>query len=143
MIVEDINDQTHFTDADFVFPGTFFGTWIPRTTNAHLGIHAAILASELKKEGAVAVCAVLRDGKDHRTDKYEQEWNGFWRFHNLMQFADTFIAVSSVGMSRMDYLALPALSNGASDLATPLTTSVNEWDAIKGILFDDEAKSIC
>lgn len=77
MIVEDINDQTHFTDADFVFPGTFFGTWIPRTTNAHLGIHAAILASELKKEGAVAVCAVLRDGKDHRTDKYEQEWNGF------------------------------------------------------------------
>lgn len=60
-----------------------------------------------------------------------------------MQFADTFIAVSSVGMSRMDYLALPALSNGASDLATPLTTSVNEWDAIKGILFDDEAKSIC
>ena len=141
MIVEDINDQTHFTDADFVFPGTFFGTWIPRTTNAHLVIHAAIPASELKKEGAVAVCTVLRDGKDHRTDKYEQEWNGFWRFHNLMQFADTFIAVSSVGMSRMDYQDLPALSNGAFDLTTPLTTSVNEWDAIKEILFDDEAKA--
>lgn len=141
MIVEDINDQTHFTDADFVFPGTFFGTWIPRMTNAHLVIHAAILASELKKEGAVAVCAVLKDEKDHRTDKYEQEWNGFWRFHNLMQFADTFIAVSSVGVSRMDYLALPALANETCDLAEPPTTSVNEWDAIKEILFDNEAKA--
>ena len=58
-----------------------------------------------------------------------------------MQFADTFIAVSSVGVSRMDYLALPALANETCDLAEPPTTSVNEWDAIKEILFDNEAKA--
>ena len=81
MIVDAVNEQTHFTDADFVFPGTVFGSWIPRNSNAHLAIHSAILASELKAEGDVAVCAVLNDEKDHRADKYEQEWNGFWRFH--------------------------------------------------------------
>ena len=81
IIVDAVNEQTHFTDADFVFPGTVFGSWIPRNSNAHLAIHSAILASELKAEGAVAVCAVLNDEKDLRTDKYEQEWNGFWRFH--------------------------------------------------------------
>ena len=58
-IVKAVNDQTHFTNANFVFPGTIFGSWIPRTSNAHLAIHSAILASELKAEGAVAVCAVL------------------------------------------------------------------------------------
>lgn len=74
MIVKAVNDQTHFTNADFVFLGTIFGSWIPRTSNAHLAIHSAILASELKAGGAVAVCAVLNDEKDRRTDKYEQEW---------------------------------------------------------------------
>ncbi len=48
MIVKAVNDQTHFTNADFVFLGTIFGSWIPRTSNAHLAIHSAILASELK-----------------------------------------------------------------------------------------------
>ncbi len=81
MIVKAVNDQTHFTNANFVFLGTIFGSWIPRTSNAHLAIHSAILASELKAEGAVAVCAVLNDEKDRRTDKYEQEWNGLWRFY--------------------------------------------------------------
>ena len=124
-----------------MFPGTVFGSWIPRNSNAHLAIHSAILASELKTEGAVAVCAVLNDEKDHRTDKYEQEWNGFWRFHNLMQFSEEFIAVSSTGMSRMDYLTLPVSVNAVSDLATSIVATDDAWDAIKEILFDDDAKA--
>lgn len=58
-IVKAVNDQTHFTNANFVFPGTIFGSWIPRTSNAHLAIHSAILASELKAEGAVAVLSLI------------------------------------------------------------------------------------
>ena len=141
IIVDAVNEQTHFTDADFVFPGTVFGSWIPRNSNAHLAIHSAILASELKAEGAVAVCAVLNDEKDHRTDKYEQEWNGFWRFHNLMQFSDEFIAVSSTGMSRMDYLALPVSVNAVSDPVVPVTEVDDAWDAIIELMFDDDAKA--
>ena len=58
-----------------------------------------------------------------------------------MQFTDEFIAVSSTGMSRMDYLALPASLNAVSDLATPIAATDDAWDAIKKILFDDDAKA--
>ena len=141
MVVKAVNDQTHFAKGDFVFPETIFGSWIPRSSNAHLAIHAAILASELKTEGAVAVCAVLNDEKDSRTDKYEQEWNGLWRFYNLMQFSDEFIAVSSVGMSRMDYLALPVAIHADADTAAPETAVGDAWNAIQELLFDDDAKA--
>lgn len=140
-IMDAVNEQTHFTNADFVFPGTFYGSWIPRNSNAHLVIHAGIVATELKKDGAVTVCAVLKDEKDNRTDKYEQEWNGLWRFYNLMQFSDVFIAVSSTGMEKMDYFALPVtneanVSTGAFDGVVD-----NEWNSIKELLFDDDAKT--
>ncbi len=141
VIVRTVNEQTHFSTIDFAFPGTIFGSWIPKSSNAHLSIYAAIPASELKSEGAVAVCAVLNDEKDHRTDKYEQEWNGFWRFCNLMQFSNVFMAVSSVGISRMDYLALPVAVNAGSNLAASEVTVDDAWDAIKDLLFDDDAKT--
>ncbi len=140
-IVKAVNEQTHFTTVDFAFSGIVFGSWIPRSSNAHLSIYAAIPAAELKSEGTVAVCAVLNDEKDHRTDKYEQEWNGFWRFCNLMQFSNEFMAVSSVGISRMDYLALPVSVNAVADLAASEVTVDDAWDAIKELLFDDDAKT--
>lgn len=101
--------------------------------------NAPISLSELKAEGAVAVCAVLNDEKDRRTDKYEQEWNGLWRFYNVMQFSDEFIAVSSVGMSHMDYLALPVAINADSDIVAPVAAVDDAWNAIKELLFDDDA----
>lgn len=139
--VETVNDQTHFTDADFIFPGTVYGSWIPRNFNAHLAIHSGIIATALKTEGDVAVCTVLNDEKNSRTDKYEQEWNGFWRFYNLMQFSDEFIAVSSTGISRMDYLALPVAVNAVTDPVAADNVIDVAWDAIKEILFDDDAKA--
>lgn len=106
-IIDEVSYQTHFTYVDFVFPGTAFGKWIPRSSNAHLQIYAGIIAGELKKQGPVTVCAVLNDEKDQRTDKYENEWNGLWHFTNIMQFSEQFIAVSSTGLQNMNYLALP------------------------------------
>lgn len=139
--IDAVNEQTHFTDTNFVFPGTVYGSWIPRNTNAHLAIYAGIATASLKEEGAVAVCAVLNDEKDYRTDKYEQEWNGFWNFHNLMQFLEEFIAVSSTGISQMDYLTLPAVASSVSD-AAPATIAVdNAWNVVKDLLFDNDAKA--
>jgi DEAD/DEAH box helicase domain-containing protein len=141
MIVEAVGAQTHFTDIEFVFPGTVYGSWIPRHSNAHLAIYAGIIASALKEEGNVAVCAVLSDEKDSRTDKFEQEWNGFWHFHNLMQFSNKFMAVSSTGMTRMDYLVLPVAVNDVSDSDASGNEVDDAWEAIKEILFDDDAKA--
>lgn len=57
----------------------------------------------------------------------------------MMQFAETFIAVSSVGISHMDYLALPAVC-ADSDVAAMMSEVDDAWSAIKELLFDDDAK---
>lgn len=141
IIVDAVNEQTHFTSAEFAFQSTFYGSWTPRINNSHLKIHAGIVTTEIKKKGAVSVYVVLNDEKDSRTDKYEQEWNGMWRFYNLMQFSDEFITVTSTGMDRMDYLALPVVSTDiyASDVSD--NNLDNTWDSIKEFLFDEDALS--
>ena len=140
-----MDGQTHYTEDDFVQPGTFFGTWIPRSDNTHLYMYAGILAAKMKadRNAAVSVCAVLDDRKDSRTDKYEQEWNGFWQFSNLMQFDEQFIAVCYTGLDNQTYSALPKgkVETAAEDVA-PTEVSVEAWDEIKSMLFDDISKSI-
>ncbi len=140
-----VNGQTHYTEDDFVQPGTFFGTWIPRSDNTHLYMYAGILAAKMKadRNAAVSVCAVLDDRKNARTDKYEQEWNGFWQFSNVMQFDDQFIAVCYTGLDNQTYSALPngKVETAAEDVA-PAEVSMEAWEEIKSILFDDISKSI-
>lgn len=58
-----------------------------------------------------------------------------------MQFSDTFMAVSSTGMGRMDYLALPVAVNAVSDPVVTVTIIDDAWDSIKELLFDDDAKA--
>lgn len=137
--IDGVKDQTHFTEMDCKFPGTMFGTWRPRSSSSHLAIYAGSLLERIKNKEPIAVCAVLDDEVDKRTDKYEAEWNGFWNFFNVMQFADEFIGVSSTGLSRMDYLALPTASTDAGSFDDE--GQISSWDAIKGLLFDDEAKA--
>jgi len=83
---------------------------------------------------------VLSDEKELRTDKYEEEWNGFWRFYNLMQFLDEFIAVSSIGMRNGCYYELPIIGDNMSVLADEVPQTDNAWNEIRELLFDDEAK---
>ena len=143
-IVEKAKDQAHYTKTDFTFPGTAFGTWVPRTSDAHLAIYAGILLEQLKAGGAVAVCAVLDDDRRHRSEHYESEWNGLLQFSNVMQFSPEFIALSKVGLEKMEYLALPNESQKA-DIAAPTafdeSSEIAAWKAIKELLFDDDAKS--
>lgn len=140
--VDEVKNQTHYTDADFAFPGTAFGCWVPRSANAHLQIYAGIMVIELKNQGPVSVCAVLNDEKDQRTDKYENEWNGFWHFSNIMQFSDLYIAVSSEGLQNMDYLALPLPTSGDAISDTVEECTTDGWsDLLKSEmaqLFEEE-----
>jgi DEAD/DEAH box helicase domain-containing protein len=141
-IVAPIVEQMNFTDNDFVMPGTFFGSYIPRGTNPHLRIYAGVAAAKMKldRNTPISVCAVLTDDEESRTDKYEQEWNALWQFANLMQFSEEFIAVSSVGLEQQVYYALPIISD---DAATPMQSVSSEdaaWNDVCEMLFDDEAK---
>ncbi len=137
-----VNEEAHFTDSEFSFPGTLFGEWAPRSSQSHFTALAGITQEDLKEKKPVTVCALLQDEEGRRTAKYEQEWNGFWRFFNVMQFGEKFMAVSSVGLAEEKYLALPVPS-ADTEMDTPLieATVGNGWQAIREILFDEESKS--
>ena len=136
-MIEKANDQLHFTESTFVKQGTIFGSWTPRTADVHFYAHAGILASSLRadKSAPVSVCAVLDDLADYRTDKYEAEWNGFWQFFNVLQFAKEFAAICKTGLDAHVYVALPygQATSSAED---------NSRAAVKELLFEEEAKKI-
>lgn len=144
-VIDRVNDLVHFTEDDFVQPGTFFGTWIPRSNNVHFYAYAGILASRMKdeKNAPVSVCAILDDRQQSRTDKYEQEWNGFWRFFNVMQFAKQFVALCNTGIATHTYHSLPY---GQAEMVAgdevPAQQTSSRWDEIMDMLFDEEAITV-
>ena len=91
------------------------------------------------KNALVAVLALLDDRSDSRTDKYEQEWNGFWHFFNVMQFDTQFIAVCNTGLDAHTYVALPyEQTNTLAEDASPAGSCGEGWAEIRELLFDDE-----
>lgn len=140
-VVKNVNNLTNFTDMDFTFPGTMYGTWIPRNSASHLAVYSGITISAMKAKNPASVCAILDDDKDGRTDKFNQEWNGFWRFHNVMQFEETFIAVSATGLKGLGYDALTAALNFEAAPAVHADEAESEWNAVMELLFDDDAKA--
>ena len=144
-MVSRINTQVHITDDEFVQPGTFFGTWIPRSADAHLFVYAGVLVDKMRANNntPVSVCALLDDRADRRTDKYEQEWNGFWQFFNVMQFAKQFAGVSFSGLEAFGYEALSYdQSEMVSEDNAPAQVSTGGWAKIRELLFDDETVQI-
>ncbi|WP_051621960.1 DEAD/DEAH box helicase [Ruminobacter sp. RM87] len=139
------NSQVHFTEEEFVQPGTFFGTWVPRSSDSHFYVYAGILASRMKvdKNSPVTVLALLDDRADSRTDKYEQEWNGFWQFFNVMQFSKSFVAVCSTGLDNHAYIPLPyGQTDTVAEDTAPSEEPEEGWDEIRKMLFDDTVVKI-
>ena len=145
-VMQNVNEQSLFTEADFTFSETAFGTWKPGQENVHLTIYAGVALKEMNT-GAVSVCACLDDKTENRTDHYDKEWNGFWQFANVMQFAEKFIAVSVMGLEKMAYLSLqtetaePVTGTVQGSAGMPESASVEgAWANIIEMLFDEEAK---
>ena len=139
------NRQVHFTEDTFVHPGTFFGSWIPRSTNAHFYAYAGVLSERLQedKNTSISVIALLDDRVTNRTDKYEQEWNGFWQFFNVMQFNKNFVAVCGTGLDNHAYIALPyGQTNSSAEDNMPTSNSGEGWTEIREMLFDEETVKI-
>jgi len=139
-VTENVVSQTHYTDDGFEPDGTIFGTWVPRDENSHLCMYAGVLKDNLRvnRNAPVSVCAILDDRNDLRTDKYEEEWNGFLQFSNVMQFDEKFIAVSYTGLANQSYYKLSNI-DGAEESVDEIPEA---WNEVKELLFDDESKAI-
>lgn len=142
-LIEPIIEILDMRSSSFELTDTMFGKWSPRTTNTHLNILAGIPMSELQKyksKAAVTVCALLHDIQENRTDKYEAEWNGFWQFVNMMQFLESFAAVSVSGMNQMIYNQIPATVQSESAEVNQDNVANEAWAEVMTQIFEDEAK---
>lgn len=111
--VNHICEETHFSDIQFAFRETIFGQWHPNSKEAQAAV--SCLAGIDMKEKSTVVAAILEDRPELRPEaQYEAEWNGLWHFCNVMQFANTFIAVTERGLEQEVYLALN-IPNSAAD----------------------------
>lgn len=130
-----VSGQTHFTDEEYPAGGTIFGRWTPRTNLPLMQVYAGINISSLQtdRNKAAEVCVVLDDRKEQRTDRYEEEWNGFLKFSNIMQFLPSFIAVSRTGIDDNTYLSLPVpgIVPNASRMDSPSDETVTDEEQLK------------
>ncbi|MDO5343169.1 MAG: helicase, partial [Bacteroidia bacterium] len=136
-----VNSQTQFAAGIFPQGGTFFGCWAPLATDSDLRIYAGVNIASMQadKTTPVSVCALLSDDEAVRSSKYEQEWNGFWHFANVMQFLPKFMAATKTGIAKMSYMALTVPTSTPS--ATAIAVGTDSWDDVYSMLFDDETKA--
>ena len=130
--IEAIGEDSHFHELGFSFGQTLFGSWRPRSIEADLICLAGldVIKGKSCPEDFVVAAAVLEDRPDLRSEKYELEWNGFWHFHNIMQFMENFIAVSELGLSDKTYLALPLPALEAEEKPAEGASSSDGWQAV-------------
>lgn len=130
--IKNIGEDSHFHELDFSFGQTMFGSWQPRKEEADLTCLAGvdIVKGKSSPEDLVVACAILEDRPDHRSEKYELEWNGFWHFHNVMQFMESFMAVSKQGLKDNVYLAIPVSTPDENEVAVDGGISLNGWPAV-------------
>lgn len=144
--IEDIGEDSHFHELGFSFGQTLFGSWNPRSDEADLTCMAGLDVIKGKNcpEDFVVAAAVLEDRPDLRSEKYELEWNGFWHFHNVMQFMENFIAVSELGLSNKTYLALPLPALEPEEMPIEAGSFADGWQAVLESLreFADEEEMV-
>ncbi|MCR5833161.1 MAG: DEAD/DEAH box helicase [Selenomonadaceae bacterium] len=131
--ISEVNNQTNYTQKNFGAGNTFFGSWLLKNLEIHSGI-----AEDLLGKNFSAVCAVLKDDKENRSSHYQEEWNGFLHFVNVMQFAEEFVGVSSSGLAQKIYLQLSGDVESSEDIGDE--NNAEDWRNIIEMLFDDEAK---
>jgi DEAD/DEAH box helicase domain-containing protein len=131
-------------DNIFEFKRSFFGKWRPRTTSPQMTVFSGVSNDDMKNNkfnAVVSVYASLDDQDENRTDKYEQEWNGFWQFFNVMQFLKGFAAVSAAGLRNMVYSSLPAAFAEQEEAQTTDSGLLAVWNAdILAQILDESVK---
>jgi DEAD/DEAH box helicase domain-containing protein len=143
-LMEPVLSSLAYFDDDYVLEDTIFGKWLPRQSNACLKVLAGVGTTDMRAKRSDAdyrVIAVLSDGAEGRTDKYAEEWNGFWQFFNVMQYLPGFAAVSTTGIDTGVYHALPITLN-LDVPVPPIGTDDTAWAEALEQTLDATAKAM-
>lgn len=143
-----ICEDVIFMSSDFHFGNCLISSWQPREEQGAMRCLTGIAIKDMKvppgEIPTVVAAAVLDDGTEGRVDAYEAEWNGFWRFVNLMQFLPHFTAVSYMGLKDEVYLNLrvmeaettvPASDHEERSPWDDIIKKLSEWSDEKELAF--------
>lgn len=130
--------DANFDDMGITCDKLVLGEWKPRL-EGDLVIYAYIPMSDFaKKVNKVRVFVFIKDKEGERSAHYKEEWNGLWRFHNLMQFLPEFMAVSQKGLESAFYKGLDFVI--AEDIPALQVAAPNPWnEIIDEQLFDEDS----
>lgn len=113
--------------------------WKPRA-DGNLTVYSFMPIEKIKSRESASVFVLFRDKEEERGEHYKEDWNGLWRFYNLMQFLPQFMALSQKGMENAIYKGLDYLLK--EDIAAQETVEPSPWDEIIAEqLFDEDSKS--
>ncbi|MBQ9372906.1 MAG: DEAD/DEAH box helicase [Thermoguttaceae bacterium] len=135
-----IVEQTRVGELSFAFGATIFGTRRPRVEGDITVYAGACKSDPAQSDKIITVCAVLNDDQATRSEDYQRDWNGFWRYVNLMQYHDRFVAVTTTGLATGIYWKLK------SSYETPIAPPTNEldeaWREVEELVADETALAI-
>lgn len=136
--VSKVIEGAHIENMPFDAGKTLFGMWEPLAIDSQLKIYSGISSKDFSEKRYAMVIALLEDDSSLRTDKYEQEWNGFWHFANIMQFSGCFTGLCSVGLKNHAYINLPYVNSEDDKVVEKLSP----WMSVQEELnySDDETK---
>lgn len=139
-------DSTNEPDG---FGKTVFGQWKPRPTqgNIEVMVMMAVKDMALRMQAPMNIVTILNDNPDTRTDKYYEDWNGFWHFVNVMQFTNHITFVTTKGLENAVYTVLSIfdIPVNSEESTTDTNSSVDKkWNEyIDDELFSDDVTKVC
>lgn len=92
------------------------------------------MAAYLIDDGTKHVVSYIQDYIQKRKVNFYLDWNAYIQFNNIMQFMDSFIAVSQCGLDEECYAILDSVINLDDTMS-------NEWKKIMAQIIDSNAKS--
>lgn len=127
------------------FRTAIFGTWYPRLDMGNIEVVSEVSMTEMtsmKMDARFNIAAIINDDPATRTDKYEEDWNGFWHFVNVMQFNSGSIFLSKLGMSKAIYAILGSIIPEEETTSTAVSVDVvvdEKWNDLMDEFIDDIA----
>ncbi|GHV07913.1 DEAD/DEAH box helicase [Spirochaetia bacterium] len=127
-MVKPILNVFEIPETEITSDSVVIGSWMPKEEYSLNRVFTYVSIAEfnqLKTEAHCKTISLLDDKPESRTVHYEEEWNGFWHFFNIMQFLNDFNAVSQTGIELNVYSPLIQVFE-QSKTTEPLDTIIDE-----------------
>ena len=135
-LVEDVCNSLLHEPSPLSFGSSLLNRWNP-SENEHLSAYAGTTFKSAQSGGVDIVISLL-DDRMSDAKGFKRNWNGYLDLFNIMQFTESFLAVTLLGLANGDYAKLGSAHGSQGTAATHV--GHDAWQEVADELFDDESK---